>query len=191
MKEGDVYTMETIEKLTKEGIRNIPPYIPGNTSESVKEKYHLDHVLKLASNENQYGSSPKALEAMGKTVAEANIYPDPFCMGLRRKLGRKYGFDDSGDNVIISAGASGILLLLGEVFVCDGDEVVFCDPTFGAYASAATRNNGKAVACPLTADQKFDLKAMKAAVTDKTKLVFICNPNNPTGTAVDLSLIHI
>ena len=179
--------METIELLTKEGIRNIPPYIPGNTSESVKEKYHLDHVLKLASNENQYGCSPKALEAMGKTVAEANIYPDPFCMGLRRKLGKKYGFDDSGDNVIISAGASGILLLLGEVFVCDGDEVVFCDPTFGAYASAATRNNGKAVACPLTPDQKFDLKAMKAAVTDKTKLVFICNPNNPTGTAVDSS----
>ena len=102
--------METIEKLTKEGIRSIPPYIPGNTSESVKEKYHLDHVLKLASNENQYGCSPKALEAMGKTVAEANIYPDPFCMGLRRKLSRKYGFDDSGDNVIISAGASGILL---------------------------------------------------------------------------------
>ena len=99
--------METIELLTKEGIRNIPPYIPGNTSESVKEKYHLDHVLKLASNENQYGCSPKALEAMGKTVAEANIYPDPFCMGLRRKLGKKYGFDDSGDNVIISAGASG------------------------------------------------------------------------------------
>lgn len=187
MKEGDVYTMETIEKLTKEGIRNIPPYIPGNTSESVKEKYHLDHVLKLASNENQYGCSPKALEAMGKTVAKANIYPDPFCMGLRRKLGRKYGFDDSGDNVIISAGASGILLLLGEVFVCDGDEVVFCDPTFGAYASAATRNNGKAVACPLTPDQKFDLEAMKAAVTDRTKLVFICNPNNPTGTAVDSS----
>ena len=53
--------METIEKLTKEGIRSIPPYIPGNTSESVKEKYHLDHVLKLASNENQYGCSPKAL----------------------------------------------------------------------------------------------------------------------------------
>src|SRR5699024_2761289 len=102
--------METIELLTKEGIRNIPPYIPGNTSESVKEKYHLDHVLKLASNENQYGCSPKALEAMGKAVAEANIYPDPFCMGLRRKLGKKYGFDDSGDNVIISAGASGILL---------------------------------------------------------------------------------
>ena len=125
----------------------------------MKEKYHLDHVLKLASNENQYGCSPKALEAMGKTVGRGQYLPDPFCMGLRRKLGKKYGFDDSGDNVIISAGASGILLLLGEVFVCDGDEVVFCDPTFGAYASAATRNNGKAVACPLTPDQKFDLKA--------------------------------
>ncbi len=177
--------MDKIEQLIKEGIRNIPPYIPGNTSESVKEKYHLDHVLKLASNENQYGCSPKAREAMLQAVTESNIYPDPFCMQLRKKLGVKFGFDDSGDNVIISAGASGILLLLGEVFVCGGDEVVFCEPTFGAYASAATRNNGKPVACPLTPDQKFDLKAMEQAVTEKTKLVFICNPNNPSGTAVD------
>lgn len=177
--------MNEIESLTKEGIRRIPAYIPGNTSESVKEKYHLDHVLKLASNENQYGVSPMAQKAMLEAVTQANIYPDPFCMQLRKKLGSRFGFDESGDNVIISGGASGILLLLGEVFVCDGDEVVFCDPTFGAYAGACRRNNGKVISLPLTKDLKFDLKAMEAAVTDKTKLVFICNPNNPTGTAVD------
>ena len=79
--------MNKIEALTKRGIQNIPPYIPGNTSESVKEKYKLDFVLKLASNENQYGVSPKAVEAMKEAVTQANIYPDPFCIQLRKKLG--------------------------------------------------------------------------------------------------------
>ena len=177
--------MSKIEALIKKGIRDIPPYIPGNTSESIKEKYKLDFILKLASNENQYGVSPKAVEAMKEAAAQANIYPDPFCIQLRKKLGKKFGFDDSGDNVVISSGASGILLLLGEVFVEEGDEVLFCDPTFGAYAGTCRRNGGKTISLPLTEDQKFDLKAMEAAITEKTKLVFICNPNNPTGTAVD------
>ena len=174
-----------LENMTKPEIQKIPPYIPGDTAESVKEKYGLTNVLKLASNENQLGSSPKAVEAMREAVKQANIYPDPFCMGLRRKLGKKFGFDGSGDNVVISAGASGILSLLGEVFICDGDEVIFCEPTFGAYAGAARRNNGIPVALPLTPDKKYDLRAMYRAITDKTKMIFICNPNNPTGTAVD------
>lgn len=174
-----------LDAMTKPGIQKIPPYIPGDTAESVKEKYGLTEVLKLASNENQLGSSPKAIEAMIEAVKQANIYPDPFCMGLRKKIGKKFGFDDSGDNVIISSGASGILSLLGEVFICEGDEVIFCEPTFGAYAGATRRNNGVPVVLPLTEDKKFDLEGMYRAITDKTKMIFICNPNNPTGTVVD------
>lgn len=174
-----------LEKLTKPGIQKIPPYIPGDTAESVTQKYGIREVLKLASNENQLGSSPKAIAAMEEAVRRANIYPDPFCIELRKKIGLIFGFDGSGDNVIISAGASGVLALLGEVFVCEGDEVLFCEPTFGAYAGAAKRNGGVAVGLPLTADQKYDLEALYQAITDRTKLIFICNPNNPTGTAVD------
>ncbi len=174
-----------INDLTKEGIRNTPAYIPGRTAENIREKYKLDRILKLASNENQLGSSPEALKAMRESIGETNIYPDPFCMGIRKKIGCKFGFDESGDNVVISAGASGILSLIGEVFIKEGDEVVFCEPTFQAYAGACKRNNGTAVSIPLDEDLKFDLKAIAAAINEKTKLVFICNPNNPTGTVVD------
>lgn len=177
--------MSKIDTLTRPGIQNIPPYIPGRTSESVKEKYHLDRVLKLASNENQYGTAPMATAAIREAVASVNIYPDPSCIGLRKKIGTLFGFDDSGDNVIISAGASGVLALLGEIFICEGDEYVTCEPTFSALNSAVKRHGGKVIAVPVTEDQVFDLDAMAAQVTDKTKMVYICNPNNPTGTAVD------
>ena len=174
-----------VDLLTKESIRNIPPYIPGRTAESVQEKYHLTRVLKLASNENQFGVSPMAEEAMIQAQKQSHIYPDPFCLELRKKIGRKFGFDDSGDNVIISSGASGILALLGEVFINTGDEVVLCEPTFQAYQASCRRNGGVPRVLPLTSDLTFDLAAMEAAVSEKTKMVFVCNPNNPTGTAVD------
>lgn len=176
-----------LENLVKEGIKKIPAYIPGNTSESVTEKYGIkpEDILKLASNENQFGPSPKAVEAMAAEVGRVHIYPDPFCINLRKKIGLKNGFDDSGDNVVISIGASGILALLGEVFISEGDEVITCEPTFGAYNGAVTRNNGTMISLPLTEDLKFDLDAMYNAITDKTKMICICNPNNPTGTVVD------
>lgn len=88
-----------LEKLTKPGIQKIPPYIPGDTAESVTQKYGIREVLKLASNENQLGSSPKAIAAMEEAVRRANIYPDPFCIELRKKIGLIFGFDGSGDNV--------------------------------------------------------------------------------------------
>lgn len=177
----------SLEDLVKDGIKNIPPYIPGDTAESVEKKYGIapEDILKLASNENQFGPSPKAVEAMAKEVGRVHIYPDPFCIEIRKKIGVMNGFDDSGDNVVIAVGASGILSLLGEVFIKKGDEVIFCEPTFGAYAGAVIRNDGTPVVLPLTEDLKFDLKAMYNAITDKTKMICICNPNNPTGTVVD------
>ena len=177
----------SLEDLVKDGIKNIPAYIPGDTAESVEKKYGIapEDILKLASNENQFGPSPKAIEAMAKEVGRVHIYPDPFCIEIRKKIGVMNGFDDSGDNVVIAVGASGILSLLGEVFIKKGDEVIFCEPTFGAYAGAVIRNDGTPVVLPLTEDLKFDLKAMYNAITDKTKMICICNPNNPTGTVVD------
>lgn len=123
---------------------------------------------------------------MAKEVGRVHIYPDPFCIEIRKKIGVMNGFDDSGDNVVIAVGASGILSLLGEVFIKKGDEVIFCEPTFGAYAGAVIRNDG--ITCSPSSQQKdlkFDLKAMYNAITDKTKMICICNPNNPTGTVVD------
>lgn len=178
--------MSNINALTKPEIQAIPAYIPGKTSESVMEKYHLTHVLKLASNENQFGSSPKAVAAMQEAAASASIYPDPFCKGIRKKLGTMFGFDDSGDNTIISAGLCGFFDLVAEVFINHGDEYITCGPTFTALNAAVKRNGGVIIECPVTEDtQQFDLDAMASKVNDKTKMVYICNPNNPTGTVVD------
>lgn len=176
-----------LEDLVTKGIKNIPPYIPGDTTESVTEKYGIkpEDVLKLASNENQFGPSKKAIAAMEAEVAKVNVYPDPFCIGIRKKLGVQFGFDDSGDNAVIAVGASGILSLLGEIFIEEGDEVIVCEPTFGAYVGATRRNCGTVVSLPLTKDLVFDLDGMYKAITDKTKMICVCNPNNPTGTVVD------
>ncbi|MDR0671841.1 MAG: aminotransferase class I/II-fold pyridoxal phosphate-dependent enzyme [Oscillospiraceae bacterium] len=173
-----------IESLVKPGIRQIPPYIPGDTAESAR-RHTAQEILKLASNENQLGASPKALEAMRAAVPFAHVYPDPFCAGLRAKIGRVFGFADPADHVTISTGASGAIALLGEIFIGAGDEVIYCEPTFGAYAGAVRRNAGTPVVRPLTAAGAFDLDAMRAAVTDRTKMIFLCNPNNPTGGTVD------
>ncbi|MDR0838983.1 MAG: histidinol-phosphate transaminase [Oscillospiraceae bacterium] len=174
-----------IEELTKPGIRTIQAYIPGDAAESVRPG--VTEILKLASNENQLGTSPKALAAMQEAIGKSNIYPDAFGEELRKKIGIKFGFgDDQPENhVIVSAGASAGTSLLCDVFINPGDEILYCDPTFSAAASAGKRHGSISVPVPLTPDLKFDLKALRAAVTDKTKILNICNPNNPTGTVVD------
>jgi histidinol-phosphate aminotransferase len=146
----------------------------------------VTEILKLGSNENQLGTSPKALEAMAAAISSANVYPDPGLMELRKKLGGRLGFAEEPEkHVVMAAGSSVSTLLLGEVFINPGDEMVQCEPTFGAMAGAVRRYGGKVVSLPLTANQEFDLPAMKAAITDKTKFVYVCNPNNPTGTTID------
>lgn len=122
---------------------------------------------------------------MEEAVKSVNIYPDAFCLEIRKKIGSRFGFDDSGNNVTISVGASGAISLIAEVFVCEGDEVIICNPTFSSYEEATRRNNGKVIALPLTEKEEYDLDAIKAAITDKTKLIFICNPNNPTSTVLN------
>jgi histidinol-phosphate aminotransferase len=175
----------SIDLLIKPGIRNIPPYIPGATAESARRP-GITEIFKLASNENQLGTSPKALEALAEAVKTVSIYPDPFCLGLREKIGERFGFTENpGDHVILSSGASGAMLLIGEVFLLPDDEVVTCDPTYGAYNGTSRRNSAKAVTCPLNSDLEYDLDALEKLITEKTKMVYICNPNNPTGTIID------
>ncbi|MDR1272803.1 MAG: histidinol-phosphate transaminase [Clostridiales Family XIII bacterium] len=176
-------TRPTIESLTNPGVLKNPPYIPGDTAESVTKKYNLTKILKLASNENQLGSSPKALEALRAEVDKSNIYPDPFSESLRAKLAKRYGL--TSDNVIVTTGGSGSISLVADVFITAGDEAVICEPTFSLFESACVRAGANIVKCGVTEDGSFDLDAISAAVTDRTKLVYICNPNNPTGGTIE------
>ena len=179
-----------IEDMIKPGIRNIPPYIPGRAAESMLRP-GVTEILQLGSNENQLGTSPMAVAAMQKAIRLANCYPDPFCAGIRAKIGELYGFKEEPEShVIISAGEIGALRLIGDVFLMPEDEVVYCTPSYDIYDIMTARNDAKAVKLPLDKDQLFDLDAMTQAVNERTKLVIVCNPNNPSSTAVDAGALR-
>jgi len=111
-----------------------------------------------------------------------NQYPDPRAGQLRAALGEFYGI--SPDNIFVTSGATGALELITTIFIDKGDECIYCQPTYMAYTRYITRNYGIPVELPLTPELAIDLPAMMAAITPKTKLMFICNPNNPTGVAL-------
>ncbi|MDR1060684.1 MAG: histidinol-phosphate transaminase [Clostridiales bacterium] len=172
-----------LEALTKESVRSLPAYVAGESVEQMRARYpEIKAFQRLASNENPLGPSPKAIEAMRAAASSASLYPDSRAPELRRALARFYGVPE--ENVFASSGATGALELLTDMFICPGDEVVFCSPTYMAYSRYVARNMGVAVQLPLTAELKFDLGAMLGAITPRTKMVMICNPNNPTGTTV-------
>ena len=172
----------TIESLTRPGIQNTPPYIPGDTAESVRKKYAVTELLKLASNENQLGTSPMAVEAMRADIEQTYIYPDPFCEALRAKIGGRFGLTQH--NVVITSGGSGGISLIADTFLCPGDEVIYCVPTFTLYKGSVVRSGAVEKTMPTAPDGGFDLEAMAAAVTERTKLIYVCNPNNPTGGTI-------
>lgn len=169
----------------RNNVKKIAPYIPGKSIEAVKEDLGLEQVHRLASNENPLGPSPKAKKAMEQAIKDIHLYPDASATKLRGRLAEMYNVQP--EQVITGNGADNIISILVSAYVDEGDEVVYCTPTFPAYRSATLLMGGKPVEVPLTEDWTYDLDAIKKQITDKTKLVFICNPNNPTGTIVDSS----
>ncbi len=170
------------ESLWRSSVGKMEPYIPGKSIELTKKELNLREVIRLASNESPFGPSPKAIKAMKKTVVDGHLYPDPTCWELREKLGRQQEINP--ENYVVANGADNIINLTIASYVNPGDEVVYCTPTFSEYNKNILLMGGIPVEIPTTDDHKFDLKAMLSAVTEKTKLVIVCNPNNPTGTIV-------
>jgi histidinol-phosphate aminotransferase len=159
---------------------NIDPYVPGKPIEDVQRELGIDDVIKLASNENPLGPSPLAVQAVQEAAAKLNLYPDSNCYYLKQELSAHLGV--SPDNLIIGNGIDELLTILGEIYLNPCDEVVFADPSFPAYATVTRLMGAKPVAVPVDGHFSHDLEAMAKAVTDQTKLVFLCNPNNPTGS---------
>ncbi|MFB5795246.1 pyridoxal phosphate-dependent aminotransferase [Clostridioides difficile] len=172
-----------IEKLLRNTVKELHQYVPGEPIEKVKEKYGVKEIIKLASNENPLGPSPKAIEAMIEMLKQGQLYPEPEANELRRKLAEK--LDLKPENFIVANGADNVITLIGEAFINRGDEVIYCNPTFPSYRTATIKNEGIPVEVPLTEDYKYDLQGILDKITDKTKLICVCNPNNPTGTIVD------
>ncbi|WP_447985366.1 histidinol-phosphate transaminase [Nitrospira sp. Nam74] len=160
-------------------IAPLVPYVPGKPIDELERELGIPRAIKLASNENPLGPSPKALAVLAQTGATLHRYPDGGAHRLRTALADRHKLIP--DHVILGNGSDEILGLLCRAFLSPGDEAVMADQTFVIYKMEVTAAHGKAVIVPLKQWQ-HDLPAMAGAVTHKTRLVFICNPNNPTGT---------
>ncbi|HLQ70409.1 MAG TPA: histidinol-phosphate transaminase, partial [Bacillota bacterium] len=168
------------KELWRKGIEGMVPYVPGKPIEDVKREYRINEITRLASNENPLGPSPKAIKAMRQAVADGWLYPEPTGMALREKLGDLYGLDS--EKFVIGNGADHLISMICGAFINEGDVVLYSAPTFGSYKGATLAMGGTPVEIPLNSDYVYNVDAILGAVTERTKIIFICNPNNPTGT---------
>ncbi len=162
-------------------IASLSPYVPGKPIEELQRELGLSRIIKLASNENPLGPSPRAMATIGENAATLHRYPDGGAFRLRAALADRWKV--TSDHIILGNGSDEILGLLARAFLSPGDEALMADHTFVIYKMEVAAAHGNAVTVPLK-NWRHDLPAMADAVTAKTRLLFVCNPNNPTGTMV-------
>jgi histidinol-phosphate aminotransferase len=165
--------------LLRPAIEALTPYQPGKPIEDVQRELGLERIVKLASNEGPFPPFPAALEAMQRVARELNRYPDGGIYRLHESLAARHGV--GFERICVGAGADGCIDLLSQATLDPGDEVVCGWPSFPSYVIYARKQGAEAVTVPLR-DLRYDLEALARAVTPKTKLVYVCHPNNPTGT---------
>jgi histidinol-phosphate aminotransferase len=170
------------ESLFRPAIADLVPYEPGKPVEEVQRELGLARVVKLASNEGQFGPLPAARDVIERGLAELNRYPDGGAYRLTEALAGKHGVGP--ENVALAAGADAVIMYLSLATLDPGDEVVCGWPSFPSYVLDAIKLGATPVRVEL-ADDTYDLEALLAAVTPRTKIVYVANPNNPTGTMVD------
>ncbi|MGE5060692.1 MAG: histidinol-phosphate transaminase [Betaproteobacteria bacterium] len=170
--------MKIVEHVP-EYIRSLIPYEPGKPIEEVEREYGISGSLKLASNENPLGPSPRALAVLRERLPELHLYPDGDCFYLKRALAQKLGVQP--DRLIFGNGSNEIIELAARTFMRPGDEAVMAEQAFVVYELIVQAVGGKRKTVPLK-NFTHDLAAIADAVTPQTRLVFLANPNNPTGT---------
>ena len=160
---------------------NILPYVPGKPISDVQRELGLSDVIKLASNENPLGCSQKVTRALSNALTDLLLYPDGNATVLRNKLAEKHSLKP--EQFVFGAGSNEIITFIAQVFLNAEDESIYAEPSFSWYDTAVRATGAKPVIVPLK-DFTHDLEAMKNSITDKTKIIWICNPNNPTGTII-------
>jgi histidinol-phosphate aminotransferase len=168
-----------MSQLVPHYIEVLEPYKAGKSIDEIKRLYGLAEVFKLASNENPLGVSPLAQKAIRESIAEAYLYPDPLAIALRTKLAAK--FNIKLGNVIADGGSEAIIANIMRTFLCDDDEVITSEGTFIGFMVIAKSRGTKLNVVPMKSGYRFDLDRIANAITDKTKIIYLCNPNNPTG----------
>jgi histidinol-phosphate aminotransferase len=168
------------QELFRRSIADLIPYEPGKPIEEVQRELGLERVVKLASNEGPFPPFPAAVEAIARAARELNRYPDGGVYALRSALAEHHGV--ALEEVVVGGGADGVIDLLSQATLDPGDEIVCGWPSFPSYVLDALKLGAVPVKVQLR-DHTYDLEAMLAAVGPRTKLVYVCHPNNPTGTA--------
>jgi len=177
--------MNQLTSIAKKWVDGLSMYQPGKPIEEVARELGLgdpEGIIKLASNENALGPSPRAIDAMKRHAANMHIYPDGDNFQLRQALARKVGVAEN--QIFIGHGSNEIIQLLGHVFLDQSSNVVVSDSSFIVYRLVAALYESAVISTPMK-DFRHDLTAMAKAINKDTRLVFISNPNNPTGTMVD------
>jgi len=175
-----------MKELVKKFIKELTPYPPGKPIEELERESGITGSIKLASNENPLGPSPKAARAIKESINKINRYPDSSGYYLRNSLAKKFGLPMA--NIILGNGSDEIIKLIAHAFLSTDDEVIIPFPTFLMYEKNAQSFQGKIIRIPLT-NFSVDLPSILRAVSDKTKIIFLNNPNNPTGTALTIKEI--
>lgn len=165
----------------KQRIVGLPVYKPGKPIEEVKKELGLSEVIKLASNENPYGSSKAVAQAIQNELSQLFLYPDGSAVELTAQLAQHVGVQS--DQIIFGCGSDEVIALIARAFLQPGDETIMADSTFSVYKSNADIEGATTIEVPL-ADGTHDLSAMLSHVNERTKIIWVCNPNNPTGTIV-------
>lgn len=174
--------------LIRPNVLELEPYSPGKPIEEVKRELGLTDVVKLASNENPLGPSPRAIEAAMRAMQSANLYPDGSCFELKQAVAKHVGMPS--ECLLFGNGSDELIHYIGLTFLNPGDEVITGHPSFVRYEAAAKLNNARLHLVPLR-EHRFDLPAILERVNERTKIIFIANPNNPTGTIVTADEVEV
>ncbi|WP_459129399.1 histidinol-phosphate transaminase [Guggenheimella bovis] len=178
-----------MKNIFRPELENLQAYVPGKPIEDVMREFNLTKVVKLASNENPLGPSPKAVEAIKEMAGMVNIYPDPSVRALRERLAKKHGLKP--EEIMVGNGGESLIQLIAMSIIDKGDEAIGASPSFSLYEISVTHMGGVFHNVPLLKGSfQYDLEGMLAKVNEKTKIVYICNPNNPTGTILETKALN-
>jgi histidinol-phosphate aminotransferase len=172
-------------RLTRADLDALPSYVPGRSPADLARELGLPEAIKLASNEVPYGPLPGVVEAVAEAAAGSHRYPDMGAVALRETLAQRYGV--SADRIATGCGSVALCEHLARVTCLSGDEILYSWRSFEAYPIISATTGATSVRVPNTASHGHDLPAMAAAVTPRTRLILVCSPNNPTGTALHQS----
>ncbi len=168
----------SIRRLLREGIADLPAVAPFTDPREVAERSHQE-VVRIGANENPLAPSPRAVEAAKQALLEPNRYPDPLSLELRKAVGERFGL--SSEHVLVGNGGDEVISVLARTFLNEGDEVLIPWPAFGTYVVTARVMGAKLILSPLK-DYAIDPEDMLKKVSKRTKLIYLCNPHNPSGT---------